>query len=302
MYTLRNRYRILATLAAIGLTASLVVACGGSGNIKRDAADASSPAASASVIATTSASPPVAAPSAPLTQTAIPDQFNAIRVKVPYRAGQMPVSGSINGTPDVEGYVQEVMRSYRDTWTPTFSTVKLQMPRLAYDTTSRNDRYVSHCSMGNTPIVATASSSWLLYCQADAKPDGAVALPTGALLPLWQNTTRTNGDLTVALSVSRQASLILVASLKWQLSLNAPTESRRYYAAACLAGVWGHSVYDQSAFTDEELTAAAQQSFDVRLQVDGILTDVSAISQSGTESWLAGFHSGDPAECGMFWQ
>lgn len=301
MYATTNRTRILAGLAAIGLAASLATACRGESRPQRDTTGGPSPAA---ITPETPAMSFVREPTAP-PATAIPAppaQFDLLRTTVPYQKGKTPASSTLNGSVDIDNYVQLVMRSYRDTWAPVFDAAKLSMPRLTYDVTSRSDRYISACRLGTQQIVVTADNRWLLYCQDDDKPDGAIALPTGALAPLWQNTPRAKDDLVAALSISRQASLILVTSLKRQFGLAASTESQRYHVAACLAGIWAHSVYDQQAFTYDDLATAVERSFAIQLQVDGVITDVSTISPQGITAWLTGFRSGDPAACGEFWE
>jgi predicted metalloprotease len=223
---------------------------------------------------------------------------------VAYRKDAAPVSQDLSGTVNVDGYLQTVMRSNKAIWSEIFKGVSgVSMPALTYDVTSKSDRYVSACTRNGEKIVVTPTYGKFFYCSADNQPYGAVALPTDVLTPVWKQNSRQRADLAVAVSTSRQASLIILKSLEQQLSLPKPSDIGRQYTASCLAGVWGHAVYAQDAFPVQDLGTALSWSFAIPSEVDGTVTSPNPRNdEPAVTAWTAGFRTGDPSQCGLrFW-
>lgn len=218
-----------------------------------------------------------------------------------FRPGSRPLSRNLNESVNVEAYILDIMRSVRERWSGVLTQAQLQAPPFTFDATSRSDRYVSTCLKSGQQITLTSGSSYLLYCWSDDQPDGAVAIPTGALQPLWKMGPRRVSDMAAAISVSRQASLIVIASLERQLGMPALSDINRQYVAACFSGVWIQSVYGRNIPRDDAATAL-RRSLRIPSQVDGTLTQIQPTDQQIVKAWTTGSQSGWTNTCAAFWQ
>lgn len=296
-------FAIAAAFVAVG---GLVASCAsGSPQNAQQVKDPTTAIATTATSSPLNPIPPVPTdgPGAPPTWPAEATQFNAFKTTVAYHKNAAPVSQNISGSVNVDGYLQAVMTSNKTIWSEAFKGSTLSMPVLTYDITSKSDRYVSACTRSGEKIVVTPEYGKLFYCSADNQPYGAIALPTSVLASVWKkNTNRQLADLVVAISTSRQASLIILKSLEQQLNPPKPTTLGRQYTAACLAGVWAHAVYAQDAFTDKDLAVALAQTYSIPSEVDGVVTSPSSSDNVALTSWIVGFRGGDPGECGLhFW-
>ncbi len=294
--------RGLATAAAIIAVGGLVASCTSGGSQNAQQAKEQTTA----VAPTTTSASLSPLPSSPKVTAATPEvaaKFASIKTMVAHTVTPTPVSRDLNGTVNIEGYLQAVMYSNKMVWFPIFQSVGLSTPRFAFDVTSRSDRYISACQHGSEKIVVTASYGKFFYCSADSQPYGAIALPSDVVAPLWKKAARPVADLAAAISTSRQAALILVDSLQWQLKLPQPHDTSRQYMAACLAGVWAHAVYPQDVLDLRGLSSAISWSFTIPSEVDGVVTSPQPKDddQAG-RAWADGLRSGDLSECGQrFW-
>ena len=308
MHVPRFTPRGLAASAVIVAVCGLLASCSSGGS--QNAQTTKSPTATVQAEATPAqtfspaTSVPTGVGTAPaVTPTFTAADFSAIKTVAKYRKDAAPASTDLSGSVNVDGYLQTVLQSNRTIWGEVFQGTSVSMPTLTYDITSRSDRYTSACTRNGEPIVVTPTYGKLFYCSADNKPYGAIALPTGVITPVWKKTSRPLADLAVAISTSRQASLLILDSLQAQLNLPKPGDIGRQYTALCMAGVWSHAVYAQNAFTDKDLSTALYQSLSIPSEVNGTVTSPSASDQQAITAWIVGFRGGDPSECGLhFWQ
>jgi|GEM_PF-5473819 len=298
----RKGYGVSAALAFVML---VVTACSGSQPTASEQR-----AATPTVVATETSQPTVTLPTEEPTAveptlvepTPEQPQFNELAVTLDYKAGRAPKSVKRSGIIDGPGYTQAVMVSFRDVWRTAFANTQYSAPRLTYDITSFGDVYKSKCANGGKPIVITPQTTAMLYCVRDSKPDGAIAIPLDSMAAIWKKSSPKVGDLSVAVSMTRQASLITVTALERQFAMTVPSELGRQYVSACLSGAWAHAVYAQGAFTDKEIATALEYSFAIPTIGDRTTASIANDSQAVT-AWVVGFRGGQVAECGRnFWK
>lgn len=288
----RNRYSFMAAAALVMM---ILTACTGGDGGQNNTATPASAAPATSVTSDRSMSPrPTEEPITSAATTAPPAQFARLRAQVEYRPGTQPASTNLSsaGLINVAGYIQAVTISVRDLWQPLLNNAQLTMPTIRYDAVTLNDAFVTACS--SKTIRRNYGS--LLYCTQDSPPDGYIALPTDVLNNAWEGVSRRTGDMTVAMSVSRQASLILVNSLQRQLGLGEPANP--LYPAICLSGVWARMVYPQT-LSEGSVIDALYRSVDIKSEVNG--KNVAVQYGLAGQAWMAGWRSGNPAACGQFW-
>jgi hypothetical protein len=128
------------------------------------------------------------------------------------------------------------------------------------------------------------------------------ALPANVIADIWKKTNRKTADLAGGIVTTRTSALVVTASLQQQLQLPTPEPTSRQYVAACLSGVWAHSVYAQDAFTEKELSVALEYAYKISSEVDGAVVPVDPTDLLIT-AWVVGFHDGSIGTCGAkFWR
>jgi predicted metalloprotease len=212
---------------------------------------------------------------------------------------QTPASRGRTETTQVEGFLDEVLKSVDRYWTRTLTAAGRPEPRLSYVWVEPGQILRSGCGVA-------ADDSAAFYCQGDDTIYVAVVLASR----LWRGIANdfpgeqagyghAVGDFGLAYVVAHE----YAHNVQQELGLY--TQSPRLGAepfelqADCMAGLWGNSVYREGKIQQSDIqealsTATAAGDFDYgNVQHHGTPDQRRA-------AWLDGFQSGDPATCARY--
>jgi len=200
----------------------------------------------------------------------------------------------------ISAYMTQVLESVDDYWTQTLRASGLEEPRVTYAWVPQGRSALTGCQ-----VVAGADAAF--YCPAD----DTIYIAERFALDVYNGIgDRFPGEQAGAGNAVGEFGLAYVVAheyahnVQFELGfyeLQDPGDGVKAFElqADCMAGLWGNAVYRAGRYDDrdvEEAISTAQAAGDF---------DYGNAQHHGTPderrtAWLAGFRSGDPAECRRF--
>lgn len=227
--------------------------------------------------------------------TATPD-FSQLGGTMPTPAKRL-LPGSY-GTPiEAVPYALSVIKSSNTVWDKYLAGDQLERGRTNVDLMSPGDGSNTACHDG------TINQDYpsMVYCRRDDSGRGQILIPMTLLASQWgHGLTRQQGDLAVAIALTRQTANPLITSLANQMGLPRLSYRAQLYVGACLSGVWAYAVYPQGTFSNNDAAQALDRTAGLTFELDGAKVKPDPVLIR--EAWISGYASGRPLGCAQnFW-
>ena len=185
-----------------------------------------------------------------------------------------------------EGFLDDVLVNVDDYWTTTLTAADIPAPSVRHRWIGPGEVVDTRCSGDPADDMAA------FYCPADD------TIYIGRAL--GQQVLQGTGDFGVAYVVAHEYAHNVQAELGWfdegrLVTTVAPFELQ----ADCMAGAWGHAVYQQGRLQPGDVEEAVATALAVG-DFDSTNPQHHGTPEERKGAWLSGYGSGDPSSCREF--